>query len=91
MPPTTLQDFKESITLHPALLRPGETVDIQLTSQQEYVPLTIEVIVHYLEEEFTVGEGIRVVWDTSGPLKTVSIHHAFVMRRTVHVAANILC
>lgn len=70
MQPTTLQDYKESITLNPALLHPGEAVDIQLTSQQEYVPLTIEVVLHYLEEEFTVGEGIRVVWDTSGPLKT---------------------
>lgn len=65
----TQQAFTESITLDPALMRPGEPVTIRLTSGLEFLPLTLEVTVNYLEQEFTVGEGIRVTWDTSGVVK----------------------
>ena len=59
----------ESITISPRLLSLGEPVTIHLTSEMEYVPLTLELTPRYLEQEFTVGEGIRVNWDETGPVK----------------------
>lgn len=42
---------------------------VQLTSEMEYVPLTLESETGYLEREFTVREGIRVNWDETGSVK----------------------
>ena len=59
----------ESFTIFPRLLSPGETVSIRLTSEMDYVPLTLEMTPQYLEQAFTIGEGIRVYWDETGPIK----------------------
>ncbi len=59
----------ESITLSARLIHVGDPITIRLTSRQEYVPLTLEVTAHHLENPFAVGDGLRVSWDLTGAVK----------------------
>ncbi|MBM3263408.1 MAG: hypothetical protein FJY97_08290 [candidate division Zixibacteria bacterium] len=61
--------LQESFVVSPRLVRPGDTVTVSLATRMEYTPLTVEITERYLEQEFTVGEGIRILWDTSGDVK----------------------
>lgn len=65
-------EYQESVTVHPELVRLGDPVTINVTSGREYLPLTLELTERYLEQEFTVGDGVRVTWTGSGSIKTGS-------------------
>ena len=53
-------EYVESVTVELALVQSGEPITIHITGQLENVPLTMEIITRYLEQEFPVGDGIRV-------------------------------
>ena len=55
-------EYQESVTVHPELVKLGDPVTISVTSGREYLPLTLELTERYLEQEFTVGDGVRVSW-----------------------------
>ncbi|MBT5876744.1 MAG: hypothetical protein HOH43_25185 [Candidatus Latescibacteria bacterium] len=65
-------EYQESVTVHPELVKLGDPVTISVTSGREYLPLTLELTERYLEQEFTVGDGVRVSWTDSAPIKTGS-------------------
>ena len=54
-------EYVESVTVELALVQSGEPITIHITGQLENVPLTMEIITRYLEQEFPVGDGIRVL------------------------------